>query len=115
MTIYLGANTDSAPNCIDVGLVNNMPDSALVPTERQFRSLLERAADRLPVRLSFYALRNVPRTDSGLRHINSYCQISDLWNSRLDGLIVTGTEARALHLMDEPYWYELSQLIEWAE
>ena len=29
--------------CLDIGLINNMPDSALIPTERQLFDLAERA------------------------------------------------------------------------
>ena len=36
---------ESKPTCLDIGLVNNMPDAALDATERQFRALLGAAAD----------------------------------------------------------------------
>ena len=36
-------------DCINVGLINNMPDSALIATERQLFELLNDAAGRLPV------------------------------------------------------------------
>lgn len=103
------------PDCITIGLVNNMPDSALGTAERQFVSLLAAAADRTPVWLMFYALPGVPRTESGQRHISSYCKINDLWNSQLDGLIVTGTDPRATNLVNEPCWPDLCQLVDWAD
>src|SRR5262245_35035088 len=83
-------------NCLEIGLVNNMPDSALEATERQFRALLGLASDGISVRLTHYALPDVPRSDSGRRHVSqSYSDIETLWDTRLDGLIVTGTEPRA--------------------
>src|SRR2546426_6899243 len=106
---------ESDRNCLDIGLVNNMPDSALEATERQFLALLEAAADSLVVRLTLYALPDVPRIDSGRRHVSSYSGIDDLWDGPLDGLIVTGTEPRAANLMDEPCWASLTRLQEWAE
>jgi homoserine O-succinyltransferase len=107
---------ESDANCIDIGLVNNMPGAALEGTERQFRKLLNAAADRIVVRLTLYALPDVPRTEVARRHVSSfYSDISDLWDNHLDGLIVTGTEPRALNLMDEPYWGSLTTLLEWAE
>jgi len=43
---------ESDANCIDIGLVNNMPDAALKATERQFLTLLDAAADGMVVRLT---------------------------------------------------------------
>jgi homoserine O-succinyltransferase len=106
---------DSDPNCLRIGLVNNMPDSALAATERQFVALLEAAAGSLDVRLAFYALPDVPRGESGKRHVSAYCSINDLWNCPLDGLIVTGTEPRAEDLTQEPYWASMVRLLEWAD
>jgi homoserine O-succinyltransferase len=46
-------------------LVNNMPDAALLATERQFASLLaEAAGEAFDVTLRLYALANVPRSPS---------------------------------------------------
>jgi homoserine O-succinyltransferase len=101
--------------CIDVGLVNNMPDAALEATERQFQSLLAAAARGIAVRLTIYSLPEVPRSDEGRRHLRRYRDIGELWDRRLDGLIVTGTEPRAPDLRDEPYWRSLTRLLEWAD
>jgi len=61
-------------------------------------------------------LPDVPRTDVGRRHVRSfYSEIDDLWDSHLDGLIVTGTEPRASNLKDEPYWRSLTRVLDWAE
>lgn len=107
---------ESGAKCIDVGLVNNMPDAALKATERQFRALLEAAADGIVVRLTLFALPDIPRTALGRHHVSSfYSSLDDLWDSQLDGLIVTGTEPRAPDLRDEPYWGSLTRVLEWAE
>jgi homoserine O-succinyltransferase len=104
---------------IHIGLVNNMPDSALEATERQFLTLLEAAAGNVAIRVTFYAIPEIPRGDSGKRYLRAYRPISDLWDSRptapLDGLIVTGTEPRAADLEAEPYWGSLVQLMDWAD
>jgi homoserine O-succinyltransferase len=93
-----------------------MPDGALEATERQFLALLDAAADGIVVRLTTYALPDIPRTERGRRHVESfYSPVSDLWSSHLDGLIVTGTEPRAQNLEDEPYWESLTRVLEWAE
>jgi len=101
---------------VEIGLINNMPAAALEATERQFCTLLEAAADGIGVRLTPYALPDVPRTDLGERHVRAfYSDINDLWDRHLDGLIVTGTEPRAANLREEPYWGSLTRLMEWAE
>ena len=102
--------------CIQIGLINNMPDGALKATERQFHALLNVAADGVAVHLSLYALPDVPRTESGRRHISHfYSDIDNLWDSHLDALIVTGADPQAANLADEPYWGSLTKVIEWAE
>ncbi len=107
---------ESESNGLRIGLVNNMPDPALQATERQFVALLGAAADGLVVRLTPYALPEIPRTDWGHDYVTRfYAPIEDLWDSGLDGLIVTGTEPRSQNLRDEPYWAGLTSLLEWAE
>ncbi len=103
------------PTCIDIGLVNNMPDAALNATERQFLALLRAAGDDLTVRLTLYTLPEVPRTDFGRDQVSRYSDFDDLWKSHHDGLIVTGTEPRAADLRNEPYWESLTRVLEWAE
>lgn len=102
-------------NSIDIGIVNNMPDAALQATERQFLSLIEDSAGGTAVRVQFYALPGVLRSDEGRRHIAHYHSVEDLWNRSLDAIIVTGTEPRARDLRREPYWPALARLVDWAE
>jgi homoserine O-succinyltransferase len=107
---------DSDHTPLEIGLVVNMPDAALEATERQFRSLLEEASGGAGVRLTLYALPDVPRSEESRRHIaQSYADMSGLWTGRLDGLIVTGTEPQKPELSEEPYWGSLTRLIDWAE
>jgi homoserine O-succinyltransferase/O-acetyltransferase len=107
---------ESATDCIHIGLINNMPDGALKATDRQFLTLLDSAADGVQVRLSLYALPDVPRTELSQSHVSRfYSSIENLWDSQLDGLIVTGAEPREPSLRDEPYWGNLTKVIEWAE
>lgn len=99
-----------------IGLVNNMPDAALVPTERQIFDLLDAASGEIPLRLRFYALPTVPRGDWAGQYVGKhYSTFSGLWDDELDGLIVTGAEPRAAELAQEPYWRSLTQLIDWAQ
>ena len=56
-------------NRIDIGLVNNMPDSALEATERQFVALLEAAAQDVPVHLHLFSLPEIRRGDARAQHM----------------------------------------------
>jgi homoserine O-succinyltransferase/O-acetyltransferase len=100
---------------ITIGLVNNMPDTAWEATERQFLAIVRAAAGKIPVKLQLFSLTDLPRAD----HIRAelaarYSDLAALLRTRLDGLIVTGTEPRAASLKDEPYWASLVTLIDWA-
>jgi homoserine O-succinyltransferase len=101
---------------VSLALINNMPDPALEDTELQFFELLDIASGDVPVFLKLYSLTGIPRTDRGERHLNSfYWGMDDLWNSRFDGVIMTGTEPRRPDLREEPYWPVLTQVLDWAE
>jgi homoserine O-succinyltransferase/O-acetyltransferase len=100
---------------IRIGLVNSMPGAAFKATEDQFLSLLESASEGLPIELSLYVLRGVASTvSSGDEVASRYACVDELWNQRLDGLIVTGTEPITASLKDEPYWESFAQLLDWA-
>lgn len=107
----------SDPHCIEVGLVNNMPDLALEQTERQILKLLHDAAGGFVVCLRLYALPDVPRGELGQRHLSRlhYRDVEELWNNRLDGVILTGADPRYHDLTSEPYWRTLSEVFDWAE
>jgi len=106
----------AASSCIHIGLVNNMPDAALLATERQFITLLDAAADGILVHLTFYALPDVPRGNAGRHRVNRYyTSAENLWDTELDGLIVTGREPQAANLKDEPYWGSFTRVLEWAK
>lgn len=101
---------------LHIGLINNMPDGALQATERQFLKLLGSASDGIAVRLSLYAIPDVPRAEWGQRRINRfYSSVENLWDTRLDGVIMTGTEPVAPELDEEPYWSTMTKVFEWAE
>jgi homoserine O-succinyltransferase len=102
--------------CISLALINNMPDPALEDTELQFFELLDVASGDVPVIIKLYSLTGIPRTDRGQRHLNSfYFDFEDLWNSRFDGVIVTGTEPHQPNLQDEPYWATLTEVFDWTK
>jgi len=108
--------TDGARGVI-VGLVNNMPDSALESTETQFTRLLEAAAGPGTVRLRFYSLPEVPRAPAAREALatRGYWHIDDLDSAPPDALIVTGMEPSGRPLPEEPYWPRFVEVLEWAD
>jgi len=110
----LGAGQSRA--AIHVGLVNNMPDAAMRATELQFAKLLKAASGALDVRLRLFSLRAIARGEQARsRMAGFYDDAAFLQASSIDALIVTGAQPDAADLRQEPYWPELTHLIDWAE
>jgi homoserine O-succinyltransferase len=102
--------------CLNIGLINNMADGALISTERQLFDLLNGAAERIPIRLHLYALPTVSRGEWARQYIRRfYLDADKLPDSALDGLIVTGAEPQADRLEEEPYWESFERVIDWAQ
>lgn len=109
--------TRSSPSqpAISVALVNNMPDSALQTTERQFRELIAAAADARDVRLHLFSFPELIRGSEGRAYVaERYEPIDRLWSGTFDGLIVTGAEPRTDVISEELYWNSLTKLVDWA-
>jgi homoserine O-succinyltransferase/O-acetyltransferase len=101
---------------IRIAFINNMPDPALEDTEMQFFELLEAAAADITVRVKLYSLPGIPRGERGQSHLTDfYFSFDDLWSSRIDAVIATGTEPHTANLRDEPYWQVLAEFLDWAE
>src|SRR5690348_3290529 len=101
---------------LTIGLVNNMPDSALKATERQFMRLVQAAAGDIRVNFHCFSLPAVARSRQASEHIaHDYADIADLDRLGIDGLIVTGAEPIAPSLPDEPFWGQLTEIIDWAK
>ena len=100
---------------LTIGLINNMPDAAFRATERQFISLIDAAADEIPIRLKLYTLPGVPARELACTMRKASIQASNTTGrTHLDGLIVTGREPIAADLRDEPYWDSFTSVLEWA-
>jgi homoserine O-succinyltransferase len=107
---------DHAGPELTIGLVNNMPDAALKATERQFMKLLQAVAGPRRIRFHCFALPSVKRSPEARWHVESeYSDLAELKRHRFDGLIVTGAEPVAPELDQEPYWADLTDLIDWAK
>jgi homoserine O-succinyltransferase len=111
-----GGSRRALSGCVNIGLINNMPDGALVSTERQLFDLLNGSAKEIPIHLRLYALPMVSRGEWGKQYIKRfYLNADQLLDSELDALIVTGAEPQADKLNQERYWPSLGQVIDWAK
>src|SRR6185437_9193092 len=104
----------SDPGCITIGLVNNMPDAEFWNTERQFYELLT-VSRRTSVRLRYFVFDEISRSEAVAARIGErYEPIEALWESRVDGLVVTGAEPRSHNLKNEPFWPTMARLVAWS-
>jgi homoserine O-succinyltransferase len=112
----LGGGHGAYRGAIHVGLVNNMPDTAMRATELQFARLLKEAAGSLDVQLHLFSLAAIARGDVARSRMEGfYADAATLPMAGIDALIITGAEPRAANLADENYWPSLAQLIDWAQ
>jgi homoserine O-succinyltransferase/O-acetyltransferase len=102
------------PSGLRIGLVNNMPDGALLATEQQFAGLVAQATGG-QITLELYYLPGLSRGEAATKILNErYRPVTDLYHSDIDALIVTGNEPRAARLDQEPYWHDMTTLVDWA-
>jgi homoserine O-succinyltransferase len=107
---------EAADDVLTIGLINNMPDPALQATERQFMRLLTAAAGNNRIRFHCFSLPSVIRSESAKWRVDrKYTDIADLDRLHIDGLIVTGAEPNAAALPEEPFWQDLTDIIDWAK
>src|SRR5580693_6154098 len=107
---------NAADAVLTIGLINNMPDAALQATERQFMRLLAAAAGNNRIRFHCFSLPSVVRSEPAKWRVDrKYTDIADLDRLQIDGLIVTGAEPNAATLPEEPFWQDLTDIIDWAK
>jgi homoserine O-succinyltransferase len=112
----VGGLREACATTVNVGLVNNMPDAALRPTELQFARLLKEAAGAIDVRLHLFSFSQTLRSDGTRARMQGfYADAALLPDAGLDALIVTGAEPRPGDMRDDPSWPALVRLIDWAE
>ncbi|MFZ0251985.1 MAG: homoserine O-succinyltransferase [Acidimicrobiales bacterium] len=95
--------------------VNNMPDGAFEPTERQFVGLLEAGSGSVLMDVKRFAMEGVPRGERAATRIaEHYWPMEDIRLDPPDLLIVTGSNPLEERISHEPYWDELADLLSWG-
>lgn len=100
---------------LHVGVLNLMPDAALIPTERQFLSLLGNANSIVQIHAHLFTLPGVERSADTQAYIDHYYEsFEDLQRDGLDALIITGANIGPGALQDQGFWDPLIEVITWS-
>lgn len=100
---------------LHIGLLNMMPDAALEATERQFFRLVGESNQIAQFYVHPFSLRELKRGKEGQAHIDRYYKTFDqVQQEGLDALIITGANVTGPELAEQPFWYPLIDIIDWA-
>jgi homoserine O-succinyltransferase len=92
-----------------------MPDGAFDATERQFLGLLEAGSGCETIEVSRHTMDGVPRSEKVRARIAAeYRPVEDITTHPPDLLVVTGSNPLEPRIEDEPYWSDLSGLLQWG-
>ncbi|RLA07151.1 MAG: homoserine O-succinyltransferase [Gammaproteobacteria bacterium] len=100
---------------LHIGLLNMMPDAALMATERQFFYLVSSSNKIAQFYVHPFTLPQIPRNLQTKEHIKKYYDTFDgIKKQGLDALIITGAYVKEKNLKDEIFWKPLIDVINWA-
>ena len=100
---------------LHVGLLNMMPDAALLVTEKQYMRLIGACNRITQIYVYPFSVPGLARSDDARAHIDTYyADFEDLQASGLDALIISGANVTNPSLDVEPFWEPLQEVIGWA-
>ena len=100
---------------LHVGLLNMMPDAALLVTEKQFMRLIGACNRITQIYVYPFSVPGLARSEEALAHIEAYySDFEELKAAGLDALIISGANVSNPSLDLEPFWEPLGEVIEWA-
>jgi homoserine O-succinyltransferase len=95
-----------------IALLNLMPKK--IQTENQFARLI--GATPLQIELSLLRMTDHQTRNTAAEHMESfYRPVSDVWNEKFDGLIITGAPIEHLAFEEVDYYPELRQVMDWTQ
>lgn len=101
---------------LHIGLLNLMPDAALAATDRQFIRLVSGYAAQANIHIHPFTLAADHRSGHAREYVSHhYAAFDDIRGGELDALIVTGANPAHFELSDEPFWSDLTEVIDWAD
>ncbi|WP_339759482.1 homoserine O-succinyltransferase [uncultured Sulfitobacter sp.] len=95
-----------------IALLNLMPKK--IQTENQFARLI--GATPLQIEFSLLRMSDHQSRNTAAEHMESfYRPVSEVWDEKFDGLIITGAPIEHMDFDDVTYWDELSQVMDWTQ
>ena len=100
---------------LHVGLLNMMPDAALLVTEKQYMRLIGACNRITQIYVYPFSVPGLARSPEALAHIEAYySDFDDLKTAGLDALIISGANVTNPALDLEPFWEPLQEVVTWA-
>ena len=100
---------------LHVGLLNMMPDAALIATEIQFMRLVGSCNQIAQFFVHPFTVEGLPRSKETQDYIDHYYNsFAEIRAMGLDALIVTGANVSGPELANQPFWEPLKNVIDWA-
>jgi homoserine O-succinyltransferase/O-acetyltransferase len=100
---------------LHVGLLNMMPDAALVVTEKQYLRLIGACNRIAQIYVYPFSVPGLARSREARAHIEAYySEFGDLQEQGLDALIISGANVTNPALDLEPFWAPLAEVVTWA-
>lgn len=100
---------------LHIGLLNMMPDSALIVTEQQFMRLVGNANQIAQFYVHPFSVPGLARSPEAEAYINQYySSFKEIKTLGLDALIITGANVSNPTLELEPFWEPLTKVLDWA-
>lgn len=100
---------------LHVGLLNMMPDAALLVTEKQYMRLIGACNRITQIYVYPFSVPGLARSAEARAHIDAYyADFEDLQAAGLDALIISGANVTNPALDLEPFWEPLQEVVSWA-
>ena len=100
---------------LHVGLLNMMPDAALLVTEKQYMRLIGACNRIAQIYVYPFSVPGLARSPEARAHIEAYyADFDDLVADGLDALIISGANVTNPALDLEPFWEPLGEVVAWA-
>lgn len=95
-----------------IALLNLMPKK--IQTENQFARLI--GATPLQIELTLLRMSDHQTRNTAAEHMESfYRPVSEVWDEKFDGLIITGAPIEHLEFDDVDYYAELKRVMDWTQ
>ncbi len=100
---------------LHIGLLNMMPDAALVATERQYMRLVGACNQIVQLYVYPFSIPGLPRSKATRAYIDRYyAEFDRLRDDGLDALIISGANVTNPSIELEPFWQPLQEIVAWA-